>query len=195
MDNVKKKNFLQVFNSLFEYKETKRYNFTVPENSDEEKDKSISYEQEIKQQELPNEPKNIFPSLSVNLEFMKIKYNALINSDIVIREFTLTARNKQYNAFLLYIDGMVNTTLINDFILNPLMLRNRANIFDKDDTKIVSESIANNISVRRVKKFNLLDYIFNNLMPQNSVKTVQEFDEIISGINSRKLCSICRYFG
>ena len=75
---------------------------------------------------------------------------------------------------------MVNTTLINDFILEPLMLRNRANTFDDNETKIVSEAVTNNISVRRVKKFNLLDYIFNSLMPQNSVKKIQDFDEIIS---------------
>lgn len=184
MDNVKKKNIFQVFNSLFEYKKKQEYDFTIPENVDEEKDKNISYEDEKKEQEPANVPKNIFPTLSVNLEYMKVRYNALINSDIVIREFTLTARNKQYSAFLLYIDGMVDTKLINDFVLNPLMLRNRANTFDGDENRVVSEAITNNITVRRVKKFDLLDYIFNNLMPQNSVKKVQEFDEIISGINS-----------
>ena len=110
---------------------------------------------------------------------MKVRFNALINSDIVIREFTLTARNKQYNAFLLYIDGMVDTTLINNFVLNPLMLKNRANTFDSDEDKVISEAVTNNISVRKVRKFNLLDYIFNSLMPQNSVKKVQEFDELI----------------
>lgn len=184
MDNTKKKNFFQIFNNIFEYKETPEYNFSVPENEDEEKDKNISYEQEIKNQELTKEPKNIFPSLNVNLEYIKVKYNALINSDIAIREFTLTARNKQYNAFLLYIDGMVDTTLINDYILNPLMLKNRSNIFDGDEEKVISEAITNNISVRRIKRFNLLDYIMNSLIPQNSVKQVQEFDQLISSVNS-----------
>ncbi len=184
MDNTKKKNIFQMFNSIFEYSEKPEYNFSVPENPDEKKDKYISYEQEIKEQELPNEPKSIFPTLSVNLEYMKVRYNALINSDVSIREFNLTARNKQYKAFLVYIDGMVDTQLINDFILEPLMLRNRANSYDGDEDRIISEAVTNNISVRRVKKFNLLDYIYNNLMPQNSVKKVTKFDEIVSGINS-----------
>lgn len=179
MDNTKKKNLFQIFTSIFEYTEPLEYNFSVPENKDEEKDKHISYEQEIKEQELPDEPKNIFPSLSANLDYIKVRYNSLINSDISIREFTLTARNKQYNAFLLYIDGMVDTTLINNFVLNPLMLKNRANTFDSDEDKVISEAVTNNISVRKVRKFNLLDYIFNSLMPQNSVKKVQEFDELI----------------
>ena len=180
MDNTKKKNIFQVFNDIFKYEEKREYDFTVPENDNEQKDKDITYEQELKESFYKNEQKNIFPTLSVNLEYMKVRYNSLINSDIVIREFTLNARNKQYAAFLLYIDGMVDTTLINDFILNPLMLKNRANIFDGDEDKVISEAITNNISVRKIKKFNLLDYIFNNLMPQNSVKKVQKFDELIS---------------
>lgn len=184
MDNTKKKNFFQAFNSLFEYTEQNKYDFTVPERVDESKDRFISYEDEINEQKLPNEQKNILPSINDNLEYMKVRYNALINSDIVIREFTLNARNKQYSAFLLYIDGMVDTKLINDFVLNPLMLKNRANLFDGDENKVVSETVTNNISVRRIKKFNLADYIYNNLIPQNSVKKVNEFDKIISAINS-----------
>ncbi len=185
MDNVnKKKNLFSAFNNLFEYKKRTEYDFTIPENADEDKDKNISYEEELANQKSKNEPKKIFPTVSVNLEYMKSRYNSSINSDIVIREFTLTARNKQYSAFLVYIDGMSDSKLMNEFILNPLMLKNRANIFDSDETKVISEAVTNNITVRRIKKFNLLDYIYNSLMPQNNVKKVQEFDELISGINS-----------
>lgn len=64
----------------------------------------------------------------------------MINSDIVVREFTLTARNRQYSAFLLFIDGMVDSTLVNDNILEALMLRNRANIFDGNQNQVISEA-------------------------------------------------------
>ena len=37
----------------------------------------------------------IFPSLDVNLEYIRVRFNEMINSDIIIREFTLTARNKR----------------------------------------------------------------------------------------------------
>ena len=180
MNNVKKKNIFQKFNSLFEYKENLEYSFIIPENPNEEKDNTISYSQENEEQAPKNEAKNIFPTLKDNLEYMKKQYTSLINSDIIIREFKLIARNKEHPAFLLYIDGMSDTTLINDFILEPLMLRNRANTFDSNDDKIISESVTNNVNIRKVRKFNLLDYIFNSLMPQNSVKKVQDFDEIIS---------------
>ncbi len=182
MGNSKKKNLFQVFNNFFKYQEKTEYDFTVPEKADEKKENDLTYEEETNKK--INEAKNIFPSLSVNLEYMKVRYNSLINSDIVIREFTLTARNKQYGAFLLYIDGMVDSKIINDFVLEPLMLKNRANVFDNDENRVVSEAVTNNISVRRVKKFNLLDYIYNNLIPQNNIKKVQEFDKLISGINS-----------
>ncbi len=184
MDNVKKKSIFQKFNSLFEYKENSEYSFTIPENPNEVKDKNISYLQEIAEQKPKSEAKNVFSTLKDNLEYMQNKYHSIINSDILTREFNLIAKNKQYSAFLLYIDGMVDTALINDFILEPLMLCNRTSTSFETCDKIISQTVSNNINIRKVKKFNLLDYIFNNLMPQNSVKKVQDFDELVSSINS-----------
>ena len=73
--------------------------------------------------------KKIFSNIASNLEYVKVQYKTLLNSDIVVREFLLNARNKKFKAFILFIDGMVNSALINDNILTPLMLRNRANTF------------------------------------------------------------------
>lgn len=157
------------------------YDFILPENSAE----SVESNDEVKTDEINSQkdPESVFPSLSINLDFLKVKYNTLINSDIVVREFTLTARNRQYNAFLIYIDGMVDTKVINDFVLEPLMLRNRANVYDGNETKVVSEAISNNITVRKVKKFNLVDYIYNSLVPQNAVKKKTSFNDILADIN------------
>ena len=74
---------------------------------------------------LENTNQNIFPSISVNLEYINVKFNSLINSDIKIREFDLTARNKVYKAFILYIDGMRDSKCISRFILHPLMLKSK----------------------------------------------------------------------
>lgn len=120
----------------------------------------------------------------VSLEYIKVKYNTLINSDIVLREFTLTARNRQYKALLFFIDGMVDSQLINNNVLEALMLRNRANIFDREQDQIISEAKTNNITVKKVKKFNLEDYIFDCLLPQNNVEKVSTFDEAFNGVNS-----------
>ncbi len=165
--------FKQFMNNVFGYKPIQKYNFSILPNE----------KQNIKSNNDKNSTQEIYPSLNVNLEFIKTKYNTLINSDIVLREFTLNARGKQFKAFILFIDGMTDSMQINDFILNPLMLRNKNNIFDGTQNKIVSEAVTNNITVRKIKKFDLAEYIYNSLMPQNSVKKVTDFDEIISAVN------------
>jgi len=130
------------------------------------------------------EYKKVFDHVAVNLEAVKVLYNSMINSDIVIREFVLNARNRQYKAFLLYIDGMVDSTMINDFILKPLMLRNGANSFSGDTNRVISEAVTNNITVRKIQRFDITDYISNCLLPQNSVKQVTEFEDVMNGVNS-----------
>ena len=170
---MKLPNFLQ---TILTYIPKEDYLFNLSENSTQPK---LSPETN----EISKE-KNIFPSLSVNLEYVKTQYNTLINSDIIIREFTLNARGKQYSAFILYIDGMIDSKVMNDFILEPLMLRNKSNLFDGDQNRVISESITNNITVRKVKKFDLADYLTNCLLPQNSVEQVTEFDKAFTGVNS-----------
>ena len=77
----------------------------------------------------------VYSSLQKNLEFAQSKYNSLINSDIIIRHFSIICKNKQYKAFLLYIDGMTDSVIVNQFVLHPLMLRNKNNTFD-DSTNV-----------------------------------------------------------
>lgn len=126
----------------------------------------------------------VFPSIDVNMEYIKVRFNSMINSDVIIREFTLNARNKQYRAFLVYIDGMTNQDIMNNYIIKPLMLKNSANSFEGDQNRILSEVKTNNITVRKVKKFDIIEYISNCLLPQNTVEKVANFDDIIDGINS-----------
>jgi len=130
------------------------------------------------------EEKYVFPSIDVNLEYIKARYNSMINSDIVIREFTLIARNKQFKAFLFYIDGMINSKQINDFVLSPLMMRNMSNTYASSENQIVSEAVTNNITVRKIKKIDMPDYIFSCLIPQNDVKKQKEFAKIFDAVNS-----------
>ena len=142
--------------------------------------------------------KYIYSDIQANIEYIKVKYNLLINSDIIMREFTLTARNKKYKAFLLFVDGMISIDLANNYVLKPLMLKNSANSFDGIQNQIkVKKSKSNNaenlndhinnhnnLTVKKVNKFNLQDYIYNNLVPQNNIKVRSEFKDIFSGVNS-----------
>ena len=165
-----------IFSKLIKYTPENDYSFSLlekPYEQNEDSENSFS-EDETK----------IFPSIKVNLEYVKSKYNTLINSDIVLREFTLNARSKQFHAFILYFDGMINTQMLNDFVLEPLMMRNKNNLFEGDQNKVIYESVTNNVTIRKVKKFNLDDYLKNCLIPQNDLKEVKTFSECFSGINS-----------
>lgn len=173
-------NLKDLWNKFFSYQPKLAYQFRLPENESAQEE----YNQAPAVQEKQNEITKIFPSLKVNLDYMKTRYNLLINSDIILREFTINARGKQYNAFIVYIDGMVDSQILDQFVLQPLMLRNRNNLYDGSQSKVVSEAITNNITVRKVKKFDLSNYLMGCLVPQNAIKEVLDFDEVANGINS-----------
>lgn len=154
----------------FSYIPKNTYNFTLAENMTP---------QEIDTNDKPEEPETIFPSLKVNLDYLKTKYNLLINSDISVRNFIVTIRGKQYKAFVMYIDGMINSELMDNFVIKPLMLKSKSNLFVGNDNNVVSEALSNNISIKKVKKFNLDEYVLDSLLPQNSVETSSSFNEII----------------
>lgn len=177
-------NFKNMFNTIFAYTPPTQYTFSLADNS------NTSETQDTEGLNL-NEKMKIFPSLTVNIDYIKTRYNLLINSDVIFREFTINARGKQYNAFIVYIDGMVDSQIMDQFVLEPLMLRNRNNQFDGSQNKVIAEAVTNNITVRKVKKFDLANYLMGCLLPQNALKEVEDFDEAVGGINARKLCIIC----
>lgn len=111
----------------------------------------------------PTTPKEIFSNIDDNLNTMKSIYNTLINSDIVIREFSCHIAKRKYRAFIMYVDGMADSQLINDFLLKPLM------------------QINNNVSFN--KNMPLDKFLLNSLLPQNHVKTSSNFSEVASAIN------------
>ena len=177
---------LDTFKNILFPIEEPSHDFSLPasdDNSSDNKNSSVDSSNNQISDEF-SDVKDIFPSIDVNIEYIKVKYNLLINSDIILREFLLTARNKQYRAFLLFIDGMTDMNLVNDYVLEPLMLKNSANSFDGNQNQVISEAVTNNITVRKVKKFNIKEYILNSLLPQNNVKPQKEFKEIFAGVNS-----------
>ena len=165
-------NIKNLFKNVFLYKEPQdTYDFSLPESNYEIKNTTnISEDSKMATQ-------NIYPSLNVNIDYIKVKYNTLINSDIILREFKLNIKGKEYNAILLFIDGMIDSKSINDFILKSLMAKNY------NSSATVSSVVTNNITIKRVKKFNLEDYIFNSLVPQNTMKKVSTFKDTFSSVN------------
>lgn len=148
--------------NFFLYKNDPKYNFTLPFRTPaEEEQESALNENDVLD---PNYIK-IKPSIDDNLNYIKARYNSLINSDIDIRDFYIIAADKRFKAFLIYIDGMADSNSINHFILKPLMLRNQTNTYHK---KI---------------NFNLENHISNCLLPQNKVTPIENFSQVVDDIN------------
>ena len=183
-------NLKDFFRNFFIYDNTKEiHTFTLPENDDDVGAAANSrpgayanHDVCANQGTCGQVPlQTIFPTLSINLEHMKNIYNSSINSDIVVREFTLNANNKEFSAFMIYIEGMIDTILANDVILKSLMLKNFANTANSDVVKI---AISNNISVKKTKKFDLENQVINSLLPHANVTSKNSFQELTNDINS-----------
>ena len=152
-------------NNTFGYKPKNEYQFTLPDNPE--------IDTENYNNTNSDKIENIYSQIDANLKYIKTKYNTLINSDIITREFTLNTGSKQYKAFILYIDGMVDSQILNDFVLKPLMLKNK--FCNNETSKII---------VQKGKKSNIANFIQDCLRPQNNIKQQSSFKDIFSGVNS-----------
>jgi spore germination protein KA len=152
-------------NNTFGYTPKNEYQFTLPDNPEIDTEKYNNTNSD--------KIENIYSQIDANLKYIKTKYNTLINSDIITREFTLNTGSKQYKAFILYIDGMVDSQILNDFVLKPLMLKNK--FCNNETSKII---------VQKGKKSNIANFIQDCLIPQNNIKQQSSFKDIFSGVNS-----------
>lgn len=152
-------------NNTFGYKPKNEYQFTLPDNPE--------IDTENYNNTNSDKIENIYSQIDANLKYIKTKYNTLINSDIITREFTLNTGSKQYKAFILYIDGMVDSQILNDFVLKPLMLKNK--FCNNETSKII---------VQKGKKSNIANFIQDCLIPQNNIKQQSSFKDIFGGVNS-----------
>lgn len=152
-------------NNTFGYKPKNEYQFTLPDNPEVDTEKYNNTNSD--------KIENIYSQIDANLKYIKTKYNTLINSDIITREFTLNTGSKQYKAFILYIDGMVDSQILNNFVLKPLMLKNK--FCNNETSKII---------VQKGKKSNIANFIQDCLIPQNNIKQQFSFKDIFSGVNS-----------
>ena len=160
------------------------FKYTPPENYDF----NIQTTENAIVQDLDSEKieEKVFSSFQKNLEYIQLKFNSLINSDVIIRKFILICKNKQYNAFLVYIDGMADSMIINDFVLKPLMLRNKSNTYNEinSNNNHNSKILISPAPKKTKQPPKLADYIYNNLVPNNNLSKQIEFSKIISDINS-----------
>lgn len=164
---MKIKNFM---NQLFAYKEQEDYEFILPNSANN-----------LPESEVETEKQKIYPTLSVNIEYLKTKYNLLINSDVKIRKFAIPIQDKKVAAALLYIDGMVDETTITNSVLQPLLLKNSITMQEQQNNNKPGRISIKNM---RQPKINLENFIYNGLIPHNSISKESEFEEVIPKVNA-----------
>ncbi len=90
---------------------------------------------------------------------LKREFNSEISGDVKIREFTVRIDEKDVDASVFYIDGLINKNLLNDFLLTPLMIHSR------------------NIDLKQAED------ILNILLPQSEATTDDKIGSISFALN------------
>lgn len=106
-----------------------------------------------------NTPHKLPNNLEQNLKLIKDKFNFPLNKDVVIHQFTIAS---SYRAFIVYIDGMINKILVNNYVLKPFL----------------------DIAAFNETKANQLNYLIKNVIERNQSKIVTSLDEVVAGILS-----------
>ena len=154
-------NFKNIFSNIFTYNPNLDETFLIP-NSPNNINESETQKQIIS------------TNIDENIKYITSKYNLLINSDVNLHEFEINISNKKFKSCILFIDGLVDSDSINDFILTPLQLRNT----------IKMNPFNNHAKLQNVQKFDLKDYLLKNLISQNSIKPEKDFEKIFEKVNS-----------
>lgn len=160
-------NFKDKLKDLFVYKPNMPYDFVLSENN-------ASSDNNPPANFLPD--RDVFATLDENYDYLKVQFNSLINSDVILRPFTISIAGKNYSALFVGIDGMISSSLVNNFLLRPLM--------ESNSSQSKTQCTKNGVQFRKVKKVNIEDYIFDKLLPQNTVKKFTKFSEIAKSVSS-----------
>lgn len=102
--------------------------------------------------------------LNTNMDIIKKEFGIPYNTDIMTREFKIA---RKVNAFIVYLDGMVDSTFISGFIVQQMMdVQNFQDYFIED------------------QKCSLVDYINDNVLSVHEVGKMKDFNNIIFQILS-----------
>ncbi|OPX45908.1 spore germination protein B1 [Ruminiclostridium hungatei] len=85
--------------------------------------------------------KQVSVNIDENMGLVKKAFNSENNKDIIIREFTVGG---QLRAFIAYMDGMVDRTTINDFIIKPLLAKKEYHEGECSLDKVIQQVLQTN---------------------------------------------------
>lgn len=105
---------------------------------------------------------DISTQLSENLNVIEEQFSLPLNGDLVIRKFRINVRDSSIEAFMVFFDGLVDTKVIDDDILQPLMLLSSLDIKGEGE--------------------DILKYIRSHIVPHNQLKEVRTHQEVIDAV-------------
>lgn len=118
-------------------------------------------EPKAKSEQLPPDKIGISYELDINLDRIKKVFSLPKNKDIVIRTFSVPLNGEQIKASIIYIDGAANTSTVDGFVLQPMML------------------LAN---IQGQKEDQPINTVKNLLVPTNQVQEASTLQDIIDGV-------------
>jgi len=113
-------------------------------------------EPEENKQNASKEETGVSPDINFSRELIKKELNVPTSVDVVVRDFKL---NGKVDAFLVFIDGMADRDVINNFILRQLMNRN---LYDKYEGG------------------SMFDYVKENVLSVHQVADLTDYDSAIN---------------
>lgn len=149
-----------IYNKFFKYTPSSIYNFSITTETEKNIEKSPVVSTKN------TEPSTFSSNISKNINYFKYKYNSIINSDVIIREFVLKIQNQDYNAAIIFIDGLIDSKIINNSVLRPLMENN-----NQCNTNATSNDSIDN-------------YILKRLIPQTDTQKKENYNDAINSINA-----------
>lgn len=98
--------------------------------------------------------------LRVNLE--QIRQKTGNSGDIIIREFTIGGSEEELQAAIIYVDGIVNNTTINQFVMEVLL-----NVMLSNEQRTLND---------------LVQVITDKIVPIGGLKTLVQWDELYDAL-------------
>ena len=99
------------------------------------------------------------PHLQVNLEYIRQRFNLPTNQDVIIREFIIGNGD---SAFIIFIDGMIDNSIINQFVIPQLI--DSHNYTDFKEGNFADYLIKNVLSINQITKTNCLENITMDIL-------------------------------
>jgi len=111
-----------------------------------------------------------------NLNVIKKEFGIPDNSDIIIREFKI---GRKINAFIVYVDAMVDKAYVSDFVLRQLMSKQNFDEFDiwEDSNSLVSYINDNVISANEISKLKDFASIIYDIVSGNTALFIDGCDQ------------------